>query len=55
MKYIVEKQFDKLGDNYNQNKDIEMEIRESDPNIIIEVDDVMYLIPKVVFSGIKIN
>lgn len=52
MKVIIERRFDKLGDEYLQSETIQANFWADDKCVIIEFDKELYIIPKVVFMGI---
>jgi hypothetical protein len=45
MKIIIEKQTDKLGDEYLEQEDVVADILRNNDELIIEVDDRLYVIP----------
>jgi len=55
MKYLINKLYDKLGDEYLKNEDVETEIyyESIQGNVIIEVDGVKYILPEQIFRGLK--
>ena len=55
MKYIINKQYDRLADDYLKDENVEAEIF-YDPalnNVIMEVDNVKYILPEQIFRGLK--
>lgn len=54
MKVIIEKQKDKLGDEYMGQEEVTANITLSDNNIIMEVDDALYVIPLAIIKGLEI-
>lgn len=54
MKYIIEKQYDKCGDDYNQQREIEVEIYYTDAKtVVFKAYGVMYILPEEIFRGLK--
>jgi len=45
MKIVIEKQTDKLGDEYLEQEEVIADIRRNDDELIVEVDNVLYVIP----------
>jgi len=54
LKVIIEKQKDKLGDEYMGQEEVTANITLSDNNIIMEVDDALYVIPLAIIKGLEI-
>jgi len=52
MVIIIEKQFDKIGDEYMQEEKVQADIRKCGNNIVIETEDKLFTIPVEVFNGI---
>jgi len=55
MKYIINKLYDKLGEEYLKGENIEANIfyDSTTKNVIMEVDDVEYILPEQIFRGLK--
>jgi hypothetical protein len=53
LKVVIKKQTDKLGDEYLDEEDVVADIDLSGNDIIMSVDDVMYIIPLAVINGLK--
>lgn len=53
MKVVIKKQKDKLGDEFLDEEDVTADIDLSGNDIIMSVDDVMYIIPLAVVNGLK--
>ena len=54
LKVIIEKQKDKLGDEYMEQEEVTADITLSDNNIVMEVDDALYVIPLAIIKGLEI-
>ena len=62
MKVIIEKQTDKLGDEYLEQEEVAADItlidntfgQRRDRNLIIEVDKALYIIPFAIIKGLEI-
>lgn len=52
MKVIIEKQTDKLGDEFLNGEEVTADIELNGKNIIMEVDNVVYVIPLAVIKGL---
>lgn len=62
MKVVIEKQTDKLGDEYMDQEEVPADIslvdnsfgQRRDRSLIIEVDNVLYIIPFAIIKGLEI-
>lgn len=54
MKVIIEKLKDKLGGEYLEQEDVIADIRLTDDNIIMEVDNSLYVVPLAIIKGLEI-
>lgn len=53
MKVIIEKQTNKLGDEFLDEEEVIADIELSGNDIMVEVDNAMYVIPLAVINGLK--
>lgn len=52
LKVIIQKQTDKLGDEFLDEEEVTADIELSGSDIIMEVDNVMYVIPLAAINGL---
>ena len=52
MKVIIQKQFDKSGDEYLNEEEVTADIKSMDDTLFVDVDDVLYEIPIEVLKGV---
>ncbi len=54
MKIIIDKETDKLGDEYLHQEEVTANIGMNDENLLLEVDDVQYIIPLAIIKGLEV-
>lgn len=52
MKLIIQSQYNPVGDEYMNEREVEVEVRESGEFILVEMEHAQFFFPKVVFTGV---